>query len=369
MLAALAAAIVLATCSSGPNQHPTGDAAPPNIFPGQVVTQQGQQSAELYPIIFGIAVAIFILVEGLIIVIAIRFRRKPGQTELPPQTHGSNVLEIAWTLIPAIVVTVIFVLSMGVLVNANADTADPAVTVDVTGFQWQWQFTYPDLKNTQGQPLSYTGAGKDGPVMVLPVGPTVRIRLHSKDVIHSFYVPQFFRKLDVVPGRTNEFEVNIKDVGIFGGQCAEFCGLSHNEMYFTVDARSTADFQAWAKAEQAKASVTPPPAPGSGGPPPASGGAGTLQVASVSVSAGFDPNTLTAPANQPLTVQFTNRDTAAPHNFAIHRANADGTDWIGQPIANAGQSATYQVPPLKPGTYQFFCAVHPVMTGTITVGP
>jgi plastocyanin len=86
------------------------------------------------------------------------------------------------------------------------------------------------------------------------------------------------------------------------------------------------------------------------------------------VTAGFDPSTLTAPADTPLTITLVNKDPAVPHNFAIQKGNPDGSDWIGQPNANGGQTATYQAPPLKAGTYTFFCAIHPNMKGTLTVG-
>ncbi len=360
-IAGLFAAILLAACTSQPNLHPTTDGNPPSLTPGLVVTSQGQQSASLYPIVFGVAVVIFVLIEGLIVIIAIRFRRRPNQTELPKQTHGNNALEVAWTAIPAAIVMVIFVLSMGVLVNVNADSAVPNVTVDVTGFQWQWTFAYPDLRTASGQPLSYTGSGQDGPVMVLPTGETIRFRLHSKDVIHSFYVPQFFYKLDVIPGRTNEFEATITQPGTFGGQCAEFCGLGHSEMFFTVKAVSPADFQSWSQSELAKASATPAPAPS---------GATSISVTAISATAGFQEKTLTAPANTPITFQFTNQDAAVIHDIAIKGANPDGTPWIGMPYAQPGTSVTYQAPALKPGTYTFFCAIHPTtMTGTLTVGP
>ena len=111
----------------------------------------------------------------------------------------------------------------------RAVRSNPGVTVDVTGFQWQWNFKYPDYRDVSGQPLSYTGEGKNGPEMVLPVGETVRIRLHAQDVIHSWYVPAFFYKRDAIPGRVNEFDVTPVDLGTYGGQCAEFCGLSHSD--------------------------------------------------------------------------------------------------------------------------------------------
>jgi heme/copper-type cytochrome/quinol oxidase subunit 2 len=241
-----------------------------------------------------------------------------------------------------------------VLTEVEAVSDEPAVTVDVSGFQWQWTFDYP------AEGLSYTGAGDEGPEMVLPVDEPVLIRLQALDVIHSFYVPQFFRKLDVVPGRVNQFEVTITEEGTFGGQCAEFCGLAHDAMYFTVRAVDRAAYDQWVAEEQEKAAATPEPAP--------SGEAGTVvSVASVSVADGYDPSELSAAADTPFTIQLDNVDTTAPHNVAIRGANTDGSDWIGLPIAGPGEQATYSVPPIAAGSYTFYCSVHPNMTGTITV--
>ena len=131
------------------------------------------------------------------------------------------------------------------------------MTVDVTGFQWQWTFDYQD----QGT-VSFTGAGKNGPEMVLPVNETVHIRLHAQDVIHSFYVPQFFYKKDVDPRSHQRVRGQHHEAGTYGGQCAEFCGLSHADMYFTVRAVTAAEFDAWVgQTQQAKASRRQPPPP------------------------------------------------------------------------------------------------------------
>jgi cytochrome c oxidase subunit 2 len=352
---ALLALLLLSACATRTNDRPTSDAQGPSLLPGTVVTEQGKQAADLYLPVFIIAVGVFILVEGLLLIITIRFRRSKHDESLPPQTHGNNRLEILWTIIPAIVVTGLFLASTSVLMKVDAVSDDPAVTVDVTGFQWQWTFEYP------AQQLSYTGAGDQGPEMVLPVHESVLIRLQSQDVIHSFYVPQFFRKLDVVPGRVNQFEVTITDEGTYGGQCAEFCGLSHDAMFFTVRAVDRPTFDQWVADEQAKAAQTPPPLP-SGGP-----AGSVIDVTAVSATAGFDPQQLTAPADTPLTIQLDNTDTAAPHNFAIKAATPDGKDWIGLPIAAPGQKATYSAPPLPAGTYTFYCSVHANMTGTLTV--
>ena len=161
----------------------TGD-QPPGMFPMQPATQQGQYIFDAYPIIFWIAVAVFILVEGLLIWIVIRYRRRPTDTELPTQTHGNGLLEIIWTLIPAIIVMGLFVFTVDTLAKVDAPDDTPGgLTVDVTGFQWQWTFDYEE------QNLSFTGVGSTGPVMALPINEMVRIRLHAIDVIHSFYVP------------------------------------------------------------------------------------------------------------------------------------------------------------------------------------
>jgi cytochrome c oxidase subunit 2 len=346
-------AALLAGCATQSSSLEPGSEPAPGFAPVAPVTAQGQFVADFYPVLLAIAIGVFVIVEGLLIWIVLRYRRKPTDTELPPQTHGHNVLEIIWTLIPAVIVTVLFAFTVSALGNietANNPNDDPALTIDVTGFQWQWTFAYP------AQNLSFTGTGKDGPVMVLPVNETVRIRLHSSDVIHSFYVPQFDYKKDVVPGRVNEFDVLIQDVGTYSGQCAEFCGLGHADMHFTVQAVSPSDFDAWVAQQQQPASQAPAPS-----------GAQTITINAVNFTT-FDPPNLTATANVPITFDFHNTDTAQPHNIAIEHANPDGSDWAGLPIVPPGQSATFQAPALPPGTYTFYCQVHPTtMRGTLTV--
>ncbi len=352
---ALLAVLLLTACATRTDDRPTSDSGPPGLLPGHVVTQEGRAAVDLYMPIFIIAVIVFVLVEGLLLVIALRFRRRKGDDVLPAQTHGNNLLEVVWTAIPALIVTILFVVSTSVLMDVEATSDEPGVTVDVTGFQWQWTFDYPT------QQLSFTGAGNQGPEMVVPVGEPILIRLEALDVIHSFYVPQFFRKLDVVPGRTNQFEVTIEEEGTFGGQCAEFCGLAHDAMYFTVRAVDRDTFDQWVADEQAKAAETPPPVP-SGGP-----AGSVLQVASIGVNEGYEPADLTGLADTPLTIQLDNPDVAAPHNVAIRAANPDGSDWIGLPIAGPGQKAVYTTPPIPAGTYTFYCSVHANMTGTLTL--
>lgn len=358
---ALASVVALLAACSGnlPQGTQPGNLPPPGITPVPPVSEAGQATMNLYLLTFVIAVIVFVLVEGLLLLITLRFRRKPGDDVLPKQTHGNNGLEILWTIVPAITVTALFIAAFLTLTNefndASTEASSPAVTIDVTGFQWQWTFEYKD------QGIKMTGTGREGPVMALPVNETVRIRLHAADVIHSFYVPQFLYKKDVVPGRTNEFDVVVQQPGTYSGQCAEFCGIGHADMHFTVQAMSADDFDAWIAQQQQQASAPPP---SQAAPPP---GAPTVQVESISTLAGFDPTTVSVAANQPWSVEFTNADPAVPHNFSIRKANPDMTDWLAPVNANGGQSATYNPPALAVGSYQFFCSLHPNMIGTLNV--
>lgn len=344
LVAPLAAALLLlAACS-------VQDPRAPGFFPPPSATENGRAVNDLYNIVFVIAAAVFVLVEGLLLFIVFRYRRRSAT--LPVQTHGNNVLEILWTAIPAAVVAGIFVVTFALINRVEARAEQPDVEVNVTGFQWQWRFDYP------AEELTFTGLGAQGPEMVIPVNEIVRISLESQDVNHAFYVPQFLYKKDVIPGRVNQFDLVVDQPGTYTGQCAEFCGLSHAEMFFTVRAVERAEYDQWVAAEQEKARATPAPPP-SGAPPGA-----TIQV-SASNEQSFDQASIQGPTDQPLSIQFQNNDDL-PHNVAIKGATPEG-DFIGLPIVNGGESATYQTPPLAAGEYSFFCSVHPNMQGTLTV--
>jgi cytochrome c oxidase subunit II len=350
-LALLAAAC--AAAQQDPMPPGVTDQPPPGFFPVAPASEQGAHTFNLYPWIFWTAVAIFLLVEGLLIWIAIRYRRRPNQdpAELPPQTHGNNLLEIGWTAIPAAIVILLFVATVQVLAEVERLEPEPqGVIVDVTGFQWQWTFVYPD------EDLRFTGVGREGPVMGIPINETVRIRLHAQDVIHSFYVPQFLYKKDVVPGRVNEFDIVVREPGTYIGQCAEFCGLAHTDMFFTVLAMPRAEYETWVD-ESREAPEEPPPPEGF-----------VVQIESPNLNT-FVPETISAPADTQIVFELNNSDPSAPHNVAIEEAMPDGSPWVGAPIAQAGEQATYVSPPLPAGTYEFFCSVHPTtMRGTLTVG-
>lgn len=262
----------IAACTEQENSNPTGDDAAPNLFgqtdnglgfPHEVVTTEGIASAGLYLPIFLIAVIIFIIVEGLLLISILRYRKRSKGDDLPEQTHGNNKLELLWTAIPMVTVFVLFVVSTNVLVNdVEARSEEHGAVVDVQAFRFGWIFDYQDPATVSDDGtydsagIVISGGGRAGaPEMTLPVDEPVLIRLTAADVIHSWYVPAFFFKRDAIPGRVNEFELTIEQPGIYGGQCAEFCGLAHGDMYFTVNAVSADEYDAWV-AEQTGGAVT-----------------------------------------------------------------------------------------------------------------
>ncbi len=304
-----------------------GQAVPP-----EARSEQGREIRDLWFITFGVAAVVFVLVEAAIVWIVVRYRRRSTDSGLPPQIHGSVVLEILWTAIPTVIVAVLFAASLVVLINVEAspDEDEPVEVIDVMGQQWTWGFRYstplgvtttsalsedpadvtlevsdpspfeamvtqinPELKTFRvgvehlpveavaGNTLTVERAvdatvaqahaagaaidrtflitesipegrleGADAtPVVTVPVGKTVRFNIASRDVIHSFYIPQFLYKLDANPGRVQAFWVNVVEPtgfdAVLQGQCAEFCGREHARMIFAVRALELDEYNAW----------------------------------------------------------------------------------------------------------------------------
>jgi len=324
----------------------------------QAVTSQGREIADLYNLVFAVAAVIFLFVEGLVIWTVIRYRRKPSQTDLPPQIHGNNTLEIIWTVIPTIIVGVLFAFTWNTLNHVDTITSGTDVRVRAVAQQYQWSFEYlsPDGEQVLFKQIA--------PEMVVPAGETVHLTLHSPDVIHAFYVPQFLFKRDVVPGRENAFEFTVDAAmagGTFRGQCAELCGTFHGAMQFTVKAMTPADYETWFKQQEAAAQAIPTPAPSGG-----SGPGETLTVTASNIA--FLEASLTTKADAAFQLDFVNNDAGIPHNVVIHggASTADAAVFDGE-IFNGVESRIYPIPALKAGTYAFSCKVHPNMTGTLTV--
>jgi cytochrome c oxidase subunit 2 len=204
-------------------------------------TSEGAQVKMLYDIFLIVAAVVFVIVAGLIGWSIVRYRARDDGREAST-VHENIRLELVWWAIPTLLVIVLFFLTARVLGTVDERTSDPAVTVNVTGFQWQWQFAY------EGSPVVLTGVPGQPPVAVLPVGERIAFNLDSPDVIHSFWVPHFLLKRDVIPGRTNRIEVTIDEPGTYAGLCGEFCGLLHNQMRFTIDAVSPDRFRQWLEA-------------------------------------------------------------------------------------------------------------------------
>jgi len=367
------AALVLVALTAVAVVSGAGQAFITGLYPPVAVTEQGARVRELYGTVFAIAAVIFLVVEGLILWTVLRYRRQPGDDALPPQTHGNNVAELAWTLIPTIIVAFLFVISWQTLNQVDPVSASPQTRIRAVAGQFQWQFDYLDA---DGQTVLYTQnlASGEGGGMYVPVGRDIQLSLTSQDVIHAFYVPQFLFKRDAVPGQVNtfDFKVDPADVGqTFRGQCAELCGAGHRIMLFEVRAVTPADFDKWLADQIAKAKATPTPPPSaepgaSGQPAPGGQTTGpTLQVSALNIA--FEQSSLEAPASTPFSIEFDNKDAGVPHNVSILKDSPNGAVVFKGDIFSGPDKRIYSVPALPAGTYAFVCSVHPNMTGTLTV--
>ena len=322
------------------------------LLPPDPVTEDGQDVFNLYLLVLALAAIVFIGVEGFILYAIFRYRRQPGDDVLPEQHHGNNTIEIIWTIIPTVIVLILFTVSVITLGEMEGGSEEPGVTIEVDGFQWQWTFSYPEGGTV-------TGAIGNPPTLVVPVDEPVRLVLNSLDVNHAFYVPQFLIKRDLIPvgenGEPNELEFTITEEGTYAGQCAEFCGTAHADMTFVVDAVSRAAYDEYAAALA------------SGSPPPDTGGGDcelTIEIKAENIQ--FDIDEFEVPAETAFCIAFENLE-AVPHNVAIY----DGGEALFQgEILNEEGSITYEVPALPAGDYRFICDVHPqTMVGDVTVTP
>ncbi|MGD2058429.1 MAG: cytochrome c oxidase subunit II [Anaerolineales bacterium] len=186
---------------------------------------------QLFRFMMGIAAVIFLIVEGALVYAVLRFRQKPGDESDAAPIHGNNTLEVVWTLIPAVIVAVIGVYSYRVLTDVERVPDDPLV-VRVIGQQFVWQFEYP-------------GSDVTSTVLHLPVDRPVQFQIESRDVIHSFWVPQFRVKRDATPGQIDELVITPSQIGRYPIRCAELCGPGHAAMVSEVVVESPEDFQAW----------------------------------------------------------------------------------------------------------------------------
>ncbi len=200
-------------------------------------TRQGRDIFGLWQGSVLVALIVGGLVWGLIVYAIFRYRRR--NDDLPTQSQYLIKLELFYTVVPIVIVAILFGFAYRTQDEVDALSPDPDLVIEVRGFQWQWQFQY------RGEDVTVTGAPERLPVMVLPVHQTARVILTSRDVIHSFYVPAFNEKRDLIPGVRNKIDLDPIEIGTYVGRCAEFCGLDHARMDFTVKVVSEADYRAW----------------------------------------------------------------------------------------------------------------------------
>jgi cytochrome c oxidase subunit 2 len=214
----------------------------------EAATVQGREIQQLYAAVTILAVLVGVFVAALITISVLRFRRRRDDDSLPEQRHGNTRLEIVWTAIPAGIVAVLFAATLVVLSHVDSTSATPGVRMDVTAFRWGWTFSYAD------DDVSVTGLGgpgEPGPIVVVPVGEPIQMTVRSNDVIHSLAIPQFLFKRDVNPSWINTFQFTVERPGDYAGRCAEFCGVYHSAMPFTIRAVDPGEYQAWLDQQKA----------------------------------------------------------------------------------------------------------------------
>jgi cytochrome c oxidase subunit II len=325
LLPGLAVAAALAPITVGAVDVSPLDCAGPNAC----------DIVSIYIGIFIIAMAVLVIVGGLLIYAALRFRRRDDRE--PSQVHGNARLEVLWTAIPVLIVSFLF-LRTTFRMDYVRNGPPPDVTVQVTGVQWVWLFKYPNGKTNN--------AG----VLTIPVNQVIRLQVTSKDVLHSFWVPRLGGQIYAIPGQENHGWIEASQPGQYFGQCNELCGIGHYNMLLEVDALSNADYQAFLAGKTV-----------GGGPTVADKVSGVPPSTSVAEtdSLKFQPASLSVKVGD--VVQWTNTGSSV-HNVTFDNKQVPSSD-----TQNAGDK--FELKFAKPGTYHYVCTFHVSvgMQGTITV--
>ena len=232
--AAVGAVVVLSSCASN---------APQDTW-----APEGKYAQDIHDLqwwIFAIAGVVGLIVFGVVLFAVFKFRDR-GQP-IPEQSHGNAMIEYAFIAGPAVLLAVISIPTVGLIIDLN-DTDNADCVVNVTGQQWWWEYDYPI--DADGNICGFAPSTDAAPIvtsgqMIIPTDAKVVIRGTSRDVIHSFWVPKLNGKRDMVPGRVHTWNFQASQPGIYAGQCAEFCGLSHANMRMEIVALDDNDFQAW----------------------------------------------------------------------------------------------------------------------------
>jgi cytochrome c oxidase subunit 2 len=200
-------------------------------------------------------ISLFVLV--LLLLVIVRYNRRANP--VPSKTSHNTLIEVIWTVVPAIILAVIAFPSIILLQRQYEAPPADALTVKVTGYQWYWGYTYPDnggfevisnmLPEEEAEKRGEPGHLAVDNRMVVPVGEWIRVQTTGADVIHSFAVPSLWFKIDAVPGRLNERKMFVKEPGIYYGQCSELCGARHGYMPIAVEAVPRAQFEQWIRSQ------------------------------------------------------------------------------------------------------------------------
>jgi cytochrome c oxidase subunit II len=198
-------------------------------------------------LVLWISLGIFLVVAGLLTYTVIRYRERPGDNDEPPQIYGSNQIELAWTVLPILIVFVLVLVTARTVADVqNARPPSSALNVNVIGHQWWWEIRYPELGIVTANELHVpvSGANNRLPTFIL---------LQSADVAHSFWIPQLAGKTDAIPNRDNRMWLEPLTTGTFLGNCAEYCGTQHAKMLLRVVVQEPEDFMKWVASQK-----TPP---------------------------------------------------------------------------------------------------------------
>lgn len=233
---------------------PHGPQAQPSIF--APASTSAQNIVGLSYFVLAITGAIFLAVGGTLAYVIFKYRQRQNDNVEPPQVYGSTRVEIAWTVIPILIVVVLF-LTTARMIFAIQDAPKPksAVTVNVVGHQYWWEFNYPALGIHAVNELHVPVSTQQNPK------PTY-LNLLSADVVHSFWVPQLGGKTDLIPNHENQMWIDPQIAGMYVGQCAQFCGKEHAKMLLRVYADTPEDFAKWVENQQKPAVSDPAVAEG-----------------------------------------------------------------------------------------------------------
>ena len=261
---AVLAAATAARATEGPDQA-VGKAEPWQMGLQDAATPVMEQVHAFHDLLLVIITGIVVFVAALLLYTAFRFRESRNPT--PSGTAHNTLLEIAWTVVPVVILVVIAIPSFKLLYYQD-QVVDSELTVKAIGRQWYWSYAYPDHGNFSYNSIlkqddnlaedEYRQLSVTKP-LVLPAKTNVRIQITSSDVLHAFAVPSFGIKTDAVPGQLNETWARVTEPGMYYGQCSEICGPGHADMPIAVKVVPRAEFDAWVETQQARYGVEPQP--------------------------------------------------------------------------------------------------------------